>query len=289
MILILGASGFVGSAIAHAFSLRGIAYSAISRSSCDYTDAGTLNEVIRATRPRFLVNAAGYTGRPNVDGCESNQSVCLAANADLPRMIRNVCEANSLPWGHVSSGCIYQGLREDGLAFREEDPPNFCFDAPPCSFYSGSKWEGEKHLHGASNVYVWRIRMPFSHRDHTKNYLSKLMRYERLLDATNSLTELDEFASACIHCIENQVPHGTYHVVNSEPITTRQVVALIRRHRCIDRPFEFFRDESEFMRLAATAPRSNCVLDNTKLTTTGFQMNPACEAVEQALRSWTSA
>ena len=42
----------------------------------------------------------------------------LQGNAVLPGIIREVCEDLKIPWGHVSSGCIYSGedrMEKDGL------------------------------------------------------------------------------------------------------------------------------------------------------------------------------
>ena len=286
MILLLGGRGYVGSAFARRMNQRQISYRTVSRQDVDYTNPLQLTDLIKQTRPHFLINAAGYTGKPNVEACEANKEECLRANVELPADIRQVCESMSVPWGHVSSGCIYQGTRDDGLGYRESDPPNFCFQSMPCSFYSGSKALGEEQLQNASNVFVWRLRIPFSQRDGERNYLSKLMRYERLLDVRNSLADLDEFVEACLDCWQLQVPFGVYNVVNSGSITTREVVDLIKTHHRTNRAFQFFSDEDEFMRTAAKIPRSSCVLDNSKLLSVGCRMSEIHDAIKRALRNW---
>ena len=73
----------------------------------------------------FVINCAGYTGKPNVDACETNKGECRKGNIELPKVISNACALVGIPWGHVSSGCIYTGNRLDGSGFTEEDPPNF--------------------------------------------------------------------------------------------------------------------------------------------------------------------
>ena len=286
MILLLGGSGYVGTAFSRRLTELGWEFQSVTRHRCDYTQPDVLRTLIADTRPTFLINAAGYTGKPNVEACENHKAECLSANAVLPGLIADVCRQQSLPWGHVSSGCIYQGTRDDGTGFRESDPPNFCFRSPPCSFYSGCKALGEECLHHANEVYVWRLRVPFSNQSGPRNLLTKLIRYERLLDTTNSLADLNEFVDACLHCWINRVPFGIYNVVNSGAITTREIVDLICRHRMLDRRFRFFADETEFMRKTAGVPRSSCVLDNQKLSATGFSMREVHEAVTQALKRW---
>lgn len=289
MIYLLGGSGYVGQAYQALFQRRGIPYRSVGRAELDYADPAALAAALRRDRPEFLVNAAGYTGKPNVDACEVHKADCLFGNAVLPGRIARACAEAGVPWGHVSSGCIYNGARPDSGGFTEEDPPNFTFRSPPCSFYSGTKALGEEVLAGEPRVYVWRLRIPFESVDNPRNYLTKLMRYERLLEATNSISELGEFVGATYACWEKRVPFGTYNVTNEGRVTTREVVDLIRRSGVSSKPFVFFRDEAEFMRTAAKTPRSNCVLDSSKLARAGIRMTEVHEAVERALRAWRKA
>lgn len=286
MVILLGGSGYVGSAIGRALDRARVPYRSLSRSEVDYSDRETLGRFLAQQRPEFLINAAGYTGRPNVDACEVHRTECLDGNAVLPGVVRGVCEDQQIPWGHVSSGCIYTGARPDGSGFTEWDPPNFSFRRNNCSFYSGCKALGEEVLEGAERCYVWRLRIPFNHIDSSRNYISKLMRYDRLLDATNSLSHLEEFSEACVACWLQQVDFGTYNLTNPGSVTTREVVELIGRHGLTDREFQFFESEDQFMHQAAKAPRSNCVLDSNKAVQAGLPLSPVREALENALRNW---
>ena len=287
MIILLGGSGYVGQAYQRLFTREGFPFRNVARRELDYGDTAALTALLRETGATFLLNAAGYTGKPNVDACESDKSACLAGNAVLPGNIRAACEAAAVPWGHVSSGCIYSGERPGG-GWREEDAPNFSFRANHCSFYSGTKALGEEVLAGADNLYIWRLRIPFSEVDSPRNYLSKMMRYARLLDAANSLSQLDEFCRATFECWTRRVPFGTYNVTNPGQVTTREVVDLILESGVAGagKEFSFFDDEGEFMAKAAKTPRSNCVLDTTKLEATGIQMTEVHAALAQALRGW---
>jgi UDP-glucose 4,6-dehydratase len=55
------------------------------------------------------------------------------------------------------------------------------------------------------------------------------------------------------------------------------------------RRFEFWKDEEEFYRQSGRAPRSNCVLDVSKLLVAGIKMRPVEEALEDSLRNWNVA
>jgi dTDP-4-dehydrorhamnose reductase len=289
MIYLLGGSGYVGQAYQALLSRKGLPFKNLQRSGLDYTDVATLTAALRRDRPSFLINAAGYTGKPNVDACELHKTECLFGNAVLPGRIAAACEVAGVPWGHVSSGCIYTGARSDGSGFTEDDAPNFTFRQNNCSFYSGTKALGEEILAGHPDVYLWRLRIPFGHVDSPRNYLTKLMRYSTLLEATNSISQLDEFVAATFACWEKRIPFGTYNVTNPGQVTTHEVVELIKESGVCLKTFTFFENEAQFMRQVAKTPRSNCVMDSSKLARAGIVLTPVRDAIRQALAQWQSA
>ncbi len=142
---------------------------------------------------------------------------------------------------------------------------------------------------GSQHSFTWRLRIPFDEVDSPRNYLSKVMTYAKLIDVRNSISQLDEFVRATWLCWEKRVPFGIYNVVNPGSITTREVVEKIQERNMVDKPFEFFKDEAEFMRVAAKVPRANCVMDCSKLLKTGIEMTPIHDAVDWALDHWKRA
>ena len=289
MIFLLGGSGYVGSAYQSLLQRKGIPFRNLRRADFDYTDTGALAGLLKRERPDFLINAAGYTGKPNVDACELHKAECLFGNAVLPGRIAEACTDAGVPWGHVSSGCIYTGARPDGSGFTETDTPNFSFRTNNCSFYSGTKALGEEVLAGRDDVYIWRLRIPFDHNEGPRNYLTKLMRYQRLLEATNSISQLHEFVAATFACWEKRVPFGTYNVTNPGQVTTHEVVDLIKQSGVCTKEFSFVKDEDEFMHTAAKTPRSNCVMDSSKLQATGITMTEVHEAIARDLANWAES
>jgi dTDP-4-dehydrorhamnose reductase len=283
---LLGATGYVGSEFTRYFNDNGLSHCPISRQQVDIYSPQQLAEFLHGHRVQFLINCAGFTGKPNVDACETQRTDCLLANAVLPGLVARACQAVDIPWGHVSSGCIYTGAKSDGSGFTELDAPNFSFRQNNCSFYSGCKALGEECLTDAKHCYIWRLRIPFDHRDSARNYLSKVMRYPRLLDARNSLSHLSEFVTACYACYERRLDYGIYNLTNSGSLTTREVVELIRKSGLCDKQFDFFESEQEFMQIAAKAARSNTVLDNSKALAAGLMTTGVRQAVESALQNW---
>jgi dTDP-4-dehydrorhamnose reductase len=312
MIVLLGASGYVGGAFAQVLSERGRPFLGLSRRELDYTRFDVLLKFLRERKPEFVINAAGYTGKPNVDACETAKADTLAGNTLLPHTIAQACLAAEIPWGHVSSGCIYAGAKitADGRTriekdltqptlkdlprrqpeaisgFIESDSPNFSFRQPPCSFYSGTKALAEEAIADLGQSYLWRLRIPFDQFDSSRNYLSKVQRYAKVYDNVNSISHRGDFVRACLDLWDRRAPFGTYNVTNPGFVTTRQVIELIQAILKPNRAFEFWESDEEFYHVAAKTPRSNCVLDVSKLLKAGVRVRPVLEALEDSLRRW---
>ena len=88
MIYLLGGSGYVGTAYQDLLTRKGLAFRSIRRADLDYTQVSVLREALLRDKPQFLINAAGYTGKPNVDACELHKAECLHGNAVLPGVIQ---------------------------------------------------------------------------------------------------------------------------------------------------------------------------------------------------------
>lgn len=312
MILLLGATGYIGEAFAAELKRRNEPFTPLSRRQVDYTRFDHLLEYLRAQKPAFVVNAAGYTGKPNVDACELDKAGTLLGNALLPQTIAHACAAAGVPWGHVSSGCIYAGAkivesesvrvekdmtRQDLMAlvasapdkirgFNEVDVPNFTFRHGPCSFYSGTKALGEEAMAGIGQSYIWRLRIPFDEFDNKRNYLSKVQRYQKVYDNVNSISHRADYVKACLDTWKLRAPFGIYNVTNPGFVTTRHVVEELEKTLKLARKFEFWANDAEFYQQAAKTPRSNCVMDVSKLLSVGVKIRPVGEALAESLRLW---
>ena len=111
MILLLGASGYIGQAFVRELQCRKWPFTALARKELNYTRFDVLVEFLRKNKPEFLINAAGYTGKPNVDASEIARADTLVGNTLLPQTIAHACAVCNVSWGHVSSGCIYSGAK----------------------------------------------------------------------------------------------------------------------------------------------------------------------------------
>ena len=57
-------------------------------------------------------------------------------------------------------------------------------------------------------------------------------------------------------------------------------------HNNIKCDFDFFDNEQTFYKFGAKAPRSNCLLDNSKLISAGVKIRTVEKALEDSLKKW---
>jgi UDP-glucose 4,6-dehydratase len=313
MIWILGASGYIGEAFVAEVKKRKLDYRSVSRQNFDYTDFRTLLGALKKAKPDFVVNAAGFTGKPNVDACENQKGETVAGNVTLAQTVASACDVAGIKLGFVSSGCIYTGAKvrrecgtwavEDNLTeplvsellsqrservagFSESDEPNFSFAHNNCSFYSGTKALAEEAMKGFPDFYVWRLRIPFDEFDGHRNYLSKVQRYAKVYQNWNSISHRADFVGACLDTWLQKVPGGAYNVVNPGYVSTEEVVEKIRLRLLPKWNPTFWQSDDEFYRFGAVTPRSNCILDPSKLVTAGIKIRSVSEALEDVLKRW---
>ncbi len=302
MILLLGASGYIGRAFASELRRRGHSFIPLTRRAFDYTRFDFLFDYLRTMRPVFLINAAGYGGHFNGEMAEGEREKMMAANAILPQMIARVCLMTKTPWGHVSSGTIYSGAKiqnsesmgierelgrpdllelfeahpERFRGFTELDEPNFSFHAAPCNFFSGTKALAEEAIRDLGQSYIWRLRLPFNERDEPCNWLSRIQTEADISDNINSLSHLEDCVKACLDVWEMRAPFGIYNVTNPGAMTTRRMSEEMQRAlKLQSRPVVSGQ--------VPKVPQSNCILDPGKLLKTGVKLRPISEAFEDCL------
>lgn len=258
MITLIG-HGYIGETIAEEIKLQGLPFNWITHK--DTVDKETT----------VIINAAGYTGSPNVDACEIYKQETIFGNVVFPVQL----EAQNLeiPIVHVSSGCVYTGYKAGG--WTEEDIPNFNFNTG--SFYSGSKaLEQDLLMPYMNKSYLLRIRMPFGDVDHPKNFLTKMKRYQKLISFDNSLSYIYDVAKVAVNFAITLPEPGVYNVCNPGYSNAREIIKMMGIEK------EWFTEE-EFAK-ATNAPRSNCVLNVDKLMRV-FPIQSAEEALKKAIKA----
>ena len=251
-----------------------------SKATFDYTDEFYLRDYIKEQRFDYLINAQGFTGRPNVDQAEVEKEACWKYNVQVPLMFSRVCKDLDVQPIHITSGCIFTGYDK---AWSEVDEPNYGVFNPDASFYSTSK-----HAFESVNDFgiTIRIRMPFCDTLNDRSYITKIHKYDNLIQAVNSKTyipDLVDFIELLVE--EGRTGTDTVHFCNPEPIDTGGVIDLMRTFELENLNWNFV----EFETLNCKANRSNCILDSTKVKEEyGYVLQTEEEAFKKALAAITA-
>ena len=263
--VILG-KGFVGTHLSHYFKRNNIDHKIFSQSELDYTDPNTFKDFLDTNDKdiKWVINCSGYTGVPNVDACEDNKELCYAYNVLYPMQVVKLCNQYKIPVIHIGSGCIYSGYEKE---FTEEDTPNFGIYSNESSYYSKCKHVFETFAK-EFNCYVLRIRIPFTDILTRKNYFSKLLNYDTLINELNSVTSLNDFDEFVVRFISAKPEYGIYNVVNPEPVKAEEVVEILKDKEIVNSKWRFI----ELKDLNTKANRSNCVLTTDKIKDLGLQL-----------------
>ncbi|SPO02071.1 uncharacterized protein DNG_04744 [Cephalotrichum gorgonifer] len=216
---------------------------------------------IDRVKPTHVLNAAGVTGRPNVDWCEDNKEATIRSNVIGTLNLADCCFQKGVHCTVFATGCIYQYDEEHpigGKGFVETDKANFAG-----SFYSETKAHVEEILKYYNNTLILRLRMPVSDDLHSRNFVTKITKYERVVDIPNSNTILTDLLPASI-LLADHGDTGVYNFTNPGAISHNEVLTLFRD---IVRPSFTWKNFSlEEQSKVIKAGRSNCCLDTTKLT-----------------------
>lgn len=264
-ILVFG-NGWIGNRLAAEFKAEIV--------RADITNRIAVQAALERRAPTVVINAAGKTGRPNIDGCEDNPSGTLLVNTAGPILLAEECLSRGIFMVHLGSGCVYEGF---GEPFTEDDPPNFFG-----SIYSRSKALSEAALKNLP-VLQLRIRMPFDGTPHPRNLITKLVAYPKIISVANSLTYIDDLLVAADYLIRTRKT-GIWNVVNPGAVTHEQILELYRS--IVDPNHKFETMTLAELSKVTKAGRSNCVLDAGKLKGAGVILRPVMAALNDAMNQY---
>ncbi|KAL3508985.1 hypothetical protein ACH5RR_028386 [Cinchona calisaya] len=217
---------------------------------------------IRNVKPTHILNAAGVTGRPNVDWCELHKPETIRTNVVGTLTLADVCREHGLLMVNFATGCIfeydYNHPIESGIGFKEEDKPNFTG-----SFYSKTKAMVEELLKEYDNVCTLRVRMPISSDlNNPRNFITKIARYDKVVNIPNSMTVLDELLPISIEMAKRNCK-GIWNFTNPGVVSHNEILEMYRDY--IDPTFKWTNFTLEEQAKVIVAPRSNNEMDASKL------------------------
>lgn len=141
-LLIAGATGTLGQAIARICQTRGIPYRLLKRQDMDITDIDSVAQALDQLKPWAVVNATGYV---RVDDAEREPHLCRRINAEGAAILAEACVDQNISLVTFSSDLVFDGSRsEPYLESHEVSPLNiyghskavaerWVLDIHPCS------------------------------------------------------------------------------------------------------------------------------------------------------------
>lgn len=231
---------------------------------------------IQDTKPDFIINAAGITGTPNVDWCETHKQETLRTNVIGTLTLADVAFTLNIHLTNISTGCIYEydttHPMGSGIGFTEEEEPNFTG-----SFYSKTKIMLEKLILEYPNVLNLRVKMPIS-QDLSKGFIGKITKYKKLINVPNSLCVIEDLLPIAVDMTLKGLK-GNYNFVNPGTASHNEVVDLYKHYIDPNHTYENFTIEEQNSILQAR--RANAELSAEKL----LALYPNIPPIKDALRN----
>ena len=278
-VLVVGASGQLGSAVVRAFADRAVI--AHTSATLDITDAAAVAGTVRAAAPHAIINCAAFN---DVDGAESRPQEAFAVNAIAVRSLARAAEEIGARLVHYSTDFVFDGTAT--APYTETTPPR------PRSIYAASKLVGEWFALDAPRSFVLRVESLFGTPrdwqgrrgtfDAIVNGLERGAAVRVFTDRVVSPGYVPDIAAATRHLLDSDAAPGLYHCVNSGSATWEQVareLAQVLRIQPILDPITM-----DQVQMKASRPRF-CALATDKIAAAGFPM----PSWQDAVARWLSA
>ena len=137
-VTLFGASGLLGQELVHKLSgneMKGEQLTALSSKDADLRDRARVRDVIRDSRPDWILLSAAYT---DVDGCESNRDLAFAVNCEGAVNLAEAAREAGSRLMFLSTDYVFGGSK--GSPYQTSDARN------PASVYGESKARAEERL-----------------------------------------------------------------------------------------------------------------------------------------------
>jgi dTDP-glucose 4,6-dehydratase len=187
----------------------------------------------------------------------------LRDNLFAPLLLAEICSKNNIHYTYLGTGCIFKfdenhpfGKEENG--FTENSYPNFFG-----SSYSTVKGFTDRFMHMFEDkVLNLRIRMPITGEKNPRNFITKIVNYEKICSIPNSMTVLPELLPYVLDMMQKQLT-GTMNLTNPGLISHNEILQMYKE--IVNKDFKWNNFTQEEQRQILAADRSNNYLDTTKL------------------------
>ena len=221
-IVITGATGTLGRALAGGCELRGLPFLLTDRAALPIEDPARVAAFLDEHRPWAVVNAAGWV---RVDDAELDPAACFLANRDGPAVLAAACDARAIPCALFSSDLVFDGRQR--TPYLEDAAPS------PLNVYGQSKAGAEaladRH---PSTVLAIRTAAFFSPYD-PHNFamaVERTLRDGHAFDAADdhvvSPTFVPDLVRACLDLVIDG-ERGVWHLANDGAVSWRAFGRMI--------------------------------------------------------------
>lgn len=210
-VLITGASGQVGRALAALYGTRALA---LPREEFDLSAPEKLPTILERYAPAAIINSAAYT---QVDLAETDEEAARKVNGIAPGILARWCAERHVPFVHFSTDYVFSG--EGTNAWRENDLTS------PINAYGRTKLIGEQEI--AASGALWLIfRTSWVYDAEGKNFVRTMLRLGKerevlsvVNDQFGAPTYAPHLALATAIALEKAMqmpsfPTGIYHLCN---------------------------------------------------------------------------
>lgn len=269
LVLIYGSNGWIGNQFVEIFKKNNINYEC-SKVRCD--NEKLLREEINCIKPTHLISFIGRT-----HGCINNKTYTtidyleqkgklydnIRDNLYSPWLISEISRELNIHYTYLGTGCIFKydedhEYEKELNGFKECDDANF-FD----SSYSIVKGFTDKIMRTyKNNTLNLRIRMPITDIKNDRNFITKIVKYDKICSIKNSMTVLPELLPLVLDMMKNKTV-GTINLTNPGLISHNEILEMYKE--LVDNTFEWKNFTIDEQNEILDAGRSNNYLDTTKL------------------------
>jgi dTDP-4-dehydrorhamnose reductase len=214
-ILIFGARGRVGAALAREYAADGIVRG-LGRDEADLADPAAVAEAVHRHTPSIVINSAAMT---NVDSCETERDLARTINATSSGAIARACTDIGARLIHISTDYVFSGEARE--AYNEDAAP------APVSWYGRTKLEGEEEVLAAGDRHAV-VRVSWVFGPDRDSFVDKALQtalrgepVKAVADKWSSPTYTLDIARALRVLFSGDAPGGVYHVCNRGVCTWR--------------------------------------------------------------------
>jgi len=202
-------------------------------------------------------------------------------NLYSPILLSMLCSDLKIHYTYLGTGCIFKydnehPFEEEFNGFNEKSKPNFFG-----SSYSIVKGFTDQLMNMfGNNVLNLRIRMPITGTKNKRNFITKIVNYEKICSIKNSMTVLPELLPFVIEMMKNNET-GTINLTNPGLISHNEILNLYKE--IVDPSFTWKNFSQSEQREILAADRSNNFLETNRLENLFPQVKHIHESVRDCL------